>query len=157
MSTNQAAIEDLIDELYDILEKGWSLPFSSGKSFIDVEEVKQILDEIREAIPTEIRKAKAIVADRIQILNEAKNEADAIRREAEEKAKIMTGQEEIVRRARAEAEDTMANAKAKSMEMITAASAYVDDMMRRSDESLATALAELRKTRQSIQAKQQKQ
>jgi cell division septum initiation protein DivIVA len=157
MSTNQAAIEDLIDELYDILEKGWSLPFSSGKCFIDVEEVKQILDEIREAIPTEIRKAKAIVADRVQIINEANNEAEAIRREADEKAKIMTGQEEVVRRAKAEADDIRADAKAKSMEMITAARAYVDDMMRRSDESLATALAELRKTRQSIQAKQQKQ
>ena len=58
MSNNQAAVEDLIDELYDVLEKGWSLPLSGGKSFIDTEEARQILDEIREAIPAEVRKAK---------------------------------------------------------------------------------------------------
>ena len=82
MSNNQAAVEDLIDELYDVLEKGWSLPLSGGKSFIDTEEARQILDEIREAIPAEVRKAKAIVADRAQIISEAQREAETIVRVA---------------------------------------------------------------------------
>ena len=97
MSNNQAAVEDLIDELYDVLEKGWSLPLSGGKSFIDTEEARQILDEIREAIPAEVRKAKAIVADRAQIISEAQREAETIVRVAEEKAKTLVNQEEIVR------------------------------------------------------------
>ena len=57
MSNTQATVEDLIDELTDVLEKGWHLPFAGGKSFIDSEDAKQILDEIREAIPSEVRKA----------------------------------------------------------------------------------------------------
>ena len=87
MSNTQATVEDLIDELTDVLEKGWHLPFAGGKSFIDSEDAKQILDEIREAIPSEVRKAKAIVADRAQIISEAQREAETIVRVAEEKAK----------------------------------------------------------------------
>ena len=71
MSNNQATIEDLIDEMYDLLDKGWKMPLSAGKMFVDGEEVRQILDEIKEEIPSEVRKAKAIVADRAQILDEA--------------------------------------------------------------------------------------
>ena len=87
MSNNQATIEDLIDEMYDLLDKGWKMPLSAGKMFVDGEEVRQILDEIKEEIPSEVRKAKAIVADRAQILDEAQREAETIIRVAEEKAK----------------------------------------------------------------------
>ena len=89
MSNNQATIEDLIDEMYDLLDKGWKMPLSAGKMFVDGEEVRQILDEIKEEIPSEVRKAKAIVADRAQILDEAQREAETIIRVAEEKAKAM--------------------------------------------------------------------
>ena len=68
MSNNQATIEDLIDEMYDLLDKGWKMPLSAGKMFVDGEEVRQILDEIKEEIPSEVRKAKAIVADRAQMM-----------------------------------------------------------------------------------------
>ena len=155
MSNNQAAVEDLIDELYDVLEKGWSLPLSGGKSFIDSEEAKQILDEIREAIPAEVRKAKAIVADRAQIISEAQREAETIVRVAEEKAKTLVTQEEIVRQAQAKANDIMAQAQVKFREMRKASNDYVEDIMRRTDEAVSASLAELRKTRQSIKSTQQ--
>ena len=32
MSNNQATIEDLIDEMYDVLDKGWKMPLSAGKN-----------------------------------------------------------------------------------------------------------------------------
>ena len=155
MSNDQAAVEDLIDELYDVLEKGWSLPLSGGKSFIDSEEAKQILDEIREAIPAEVRKAKAIVADRAQIISEAQREAETIVRVAEEKAKTLVNQEEIVRQAQAKANDIMAQAQVKFREMRKASNDYVEDIMRRTDEAVSASLAELRKTRQSIKSTQQ--
>lgn len=157
MSTNQAAVEDLIDELYDVLEKGWSLPLMSGKSFVDIEEAKQILDEIRESIPAEVRKAKAIVADRAQIISEAQREAETIVRVAEDKAKTLVSQEEVVRQAQAKANDIMAQAQVKFREMRQASNDYVEDIMRRADDTMATALTELRKTRQSIKSTQQNQ
>lgn len=154
MSNNQATIEDLIDEMYDVLDKGWKMPLSAGRMFVDGEEVRQILDEIKEEIPSEVRKAKAIVADRAQIISEAQREAETVIRVAEEKAKTLVNQEEIVRQAQAKANELIAQAQTKFKEMRKASNDYVDDLMRRTDEALAENLAELRKTRQSIKTSQ---
>lgn len=151
---NQANIESLLDELYDIIDKGWALPLSGGKVFVDGDEARQILDEVRDQIPDEIRKAQAIVADREQILAEAQREAETIVRVAEEKAKALVNQEEIVRQAQAKANDLIMQGQAKFKEMRKASNDYIDDLMRRSDEALAETLAELRKTRQNIKAAQ---
>ena len=153
MSNNQATIEDLIDEMYDVLDKGWKMPLSAGKVFVDGEEVRQILDEIKDEIPAEVRQAKAIVADRGQIISEAEREAETIIRVAEEKAKAMVSQDEIVRQAQQKANELIAQAQQKFKEM-RKASDYVEDLMRRADESLSENLAELRKTRQSIKTSQ---
>ncbi len=154
MSNNQATIEDLIDEMYDVLDKGWKMPLSAGKVFVDGEEVRQILDEIKDEIPAEVRQAKAILADRAKLVSEAQREADTIVRVAEEKARAMVNQDEIVRQAQAKANELIAQAQQKFKEMRKASNDYVDDLMRRADESLSANLAELRKTRQSIKTSQ---
>lgn len=154
MSNNRATIEDLIDEMYDVLDKGWKMPLFQGKVFVDGEDVRQILDEIKEEIPSEVRKAKAIVADRSQIISEAQREAETIIRVAEEKARALVDQEEIVRQAQQKANELIAQAQQKFKEMRKASNDYVDDLMRRADESLSENLAELRKTRQNIKASQ---
>ena len=154
MSNNQATIEDLIDEMYDVLDKGWKMPLSAGKLFVDGEEVRQILDEIKEEIPSEVRQAKAIVADRAQIISEAQREAETIIRVAEEKARAMVSQDEVVRQAQQKANELIAQAQQKFKELRTASNDYVDDLMRRADESLSEHLAELLKTRQSIKTSQ---
>lgn len=154
MSNNQANIEDLIEEMYDVLDKGWKMPLSAGKVFVDGEEVRQILDEIKEEMPTEVRKAKAIVADRTQIIEDAHREADTIIRAAQEKAQTLVEQDEIVRQAQQKANELLAQAQAKYREMRKASNDYVDELMRRTDESLSEYLAELRKTRQNIKNSQ---
>ena len=75
-------------------------------------------------------------------------------RVAEEKAKAMVSQDEIVRQAQQKANELIAQAQQKFKEMRKASSDYVEDLMRRADESLSENLAELRKTRQSIKTSQ---
>lgn len=154
MSNNQANIEDLIEEMYDVLDKGWKMPLSAGKVFVDGDEVRQILDEIKEELPAEVRKSKAIVADRTQIIEDAHREADNIIRAAQEKAQTLVEQDEIVRQAQQKANELLAQAQAKYREMRKASNDYVDELMRRTDESLSEYLAELRKTRQNIKNSQ---
>ena len=146
--------EDLLDELYDMVDKAWNLPLSGGRAVLDGEEVKQILDEIRDSLPQELRQAKAIVADRSQIVSDAKREADTIIRVAEERAKTMVNQDEIVKQAQAKANDLISQAQTKFREMRRASNDYIDDLMKRTDDALAESLAELRKTRQNIKASQ---
>ena len=149
--------EELLDELYDMVDKAWNLPLSGGRAVLDGEEVKQVLDEIRDRLPQELCQAKATAADRAQIISDAKREAESIVRVAEERARNMVNQDEIVRQAKAKANDLISQAQTKCREMRRASNEYVDDLMRRADEGLTENLAELRKTRQNIKASQRTQ
>lgn len=154
MSNNQATIEDLIDEMYDVLDKGWKMPLSSGKVLVDSEEIRAILDDIRDVFPEEISQAKTIVAEHGQIINEAKREADNIISAAEERAKTLVAQQEIVHQAQQRANEMLGVAQQQARDTKRACNEYVEEIMRRTDESLSESLNELRKTRQNIKNSQ---
>lgn len=143
-------VEELINELQAIMEESKAVPLTGGKSLIDTEQVMDILDEIRDSLPSEVRQAKNIVADRGQIISEARKEADAIVHEAEQRREKLIDQDEIVRGARAKANEIENDTKAKLYEMRKAATDFVEDIMKKTDEALTAQLTELRKTRQNI-------
>ena len=148
------SVDDLVDELYNMLDKAWSLPMSHGKAVLDGDQMHQILDEIRASLPEEIHQARAIVADRTQILNDAKRESDTMIRVAQERAKALVAQDEIVRKAQQKANGILDQAEGKTREMQRATNEYVDDLMKRTDDNLTALLAEARKVRQNIKASQ---
>lgn len=147
-------VDELMEELYSVVERAWHLPLSGGKAMVDGGEVKQLLDELRDNLPQETRQARAIVADRNQIIADAKREAEGIVRAAEERAKRMVQQDEITKQAREQAESMLRQANGRAKELRKATSDYVDDLLRRTDDTLAENLSELRKTRQNIKAAQ---
>ena len=66
-------VEELHDQLDDIMEKGWSFP--GGRRVIEVEKLRELIDDIRLNMPNEIKQAKSIVSDRADINTTAKKEA----------------------------------------------------------------------------------
>ena len=92
--------------------------------------VLEILDEIEDAVPTEVRQAKNIVNDRNQILTQAKREAEEIIKQAEERRKAMINQHEITKQAQAQANEIVSEAKAKAAGIKKATNQYVDDIMK---------------------------
>lgn len=143
-------VEELINELQAIMEESKAVPLTGGKSLVDTEQVMDILDEIRDSLPSEVRQAKNIVADRSEIIAEAKKEAEAIVRDAEEKRKKLIERDEIVQGAHARANEIENISKAKIADMRKAATDFVEDIMKKTDDALSAQLTELRKTRQNI-------
>ena len=143
-------VDDLISELQDLVADSKTLPLSGGKVIVDAEKIYDILDEIQDTLPAEVRQAKNIVADRGQIISEAKKEADDIIRAAEERKKQLIDQSEVMREAKAESTELINAAKAKSAEIRKAANDYVDNIMKRTDDASTAQLTELRKTRQNL-------
>ncbi len=141
-------LEELLEQFDEVLDSGVKIP--GKKSIVDVEQLRAVIDDIRLNIPGEIKQARGIVADRADIITNAKREADGIIRSAEEKAKAMVAQEEITKLAQERAAEIIANAQAKSREMKKAAQDFVDDIMRRADEGLTANLGEVRKTRAAL-------
>jgi uncharacterized protein Yka (UPF0111/DUF47 family) len=145
-------IEDLLNKLDDLVDKSWSLPLTGGKRAVDSEKVREIIDDIRLNIPLEIRQAKAIVADRTEIIVTAKREADNIIRIAEERARHLVSQEEVVRQANEKATEMVSNAQQRVREMRQAASEFSETMLKRSEEGLIASLSEIRQARQALKS-----
>ena len=143
-------VDDLILQLQDLINDAKQVPFSGGKVMVNSEDVYDIIDQIQDSKPSEVRQAKNIVADRKQILAEANREAENIIRSAEERKKVMLNQNEIVREAQAKAKELESDAKQKSSEIRKAANVYVDSIMKRTEESLSAQLGEVKKTRANI-------
>ena len=141
-------MDDLLEQLDEALDGGMKIP--GKRTLIDTEKIRAIVDDMRMTMPTEIKQAKGIVADRADIITSAKREADSIIRAAEERCKAMVAQEEITKLAQAKASEIIATAQEKSREMRKAAQDFVDDIMRRTDEGITANLAEVRKTRVSL-------
>ena len=141
-------VEELLEQFDEVLDSGVKIP--GKKTIVDIEQIRAVIDDIRLNIPSEIKQARGIVADRAEIITNAKREADGIINAAEERAKAMVAQEEITKLAQAKASEIIANAQAKSREMKKAAQDFVDDIMRRADEGLTANLGEIRKTRAAL-------
>lgn len=145
-------IEDLLEQIDEMIDKAWSIPLSGGKCSIDADRLREILDDIRANMPSEVRQAKAIVADRADIISTAKKEAESIVRKAEERARYLISQEEVTRQAQQKANELLGQAQTKSREMRKGASDFAEDLLRRTEETLAMRLGEVRQARQSLRS-----
>lgn len=144
------SIEELLEQFDEALDSGMKMP--GKRVMVNAEELRAVIDDIRLNIPSEIKQARGIVADRADIITNAKREADSIIKGAEERAKAMVAQEEITKLAQEKAGEIISNAQAKSREMRKAAQDFVDDIMRRTDEGLTANLGEIRKTRAALKS-----
>ena len=107
-------IDELLDVMDETLEEAVNLPFTGGKRMVDVEKVRDIIDDIRLNMPAEIRQAKAIVQDRADIVESAKKEAEAIVKRAEDRARAMVAQEAIVKAAQQKATEILTSAQSRA-------------------------------------------
>ena len=141
-------LDELLEQFDEVLDSGIKIP--GKKTVADIEKLRAVVDDIRLNIPSEIKQARGIVADRTEIITTAKHEADGIIRNAEERAKAMVAEQEIVKLAQEKATEIISNAQTKCREMKKAAQEFVDDIMKRADEGLTSNLAEIRKTRAAL-------
>ena len=143
-------IEEILDRMDDTLDKAWSLPMTGGRCVVDVEQMREMLDEIRINLPGEIKQAKNIVADRNEILRAAKAEAEQLVRRAEDRARVLVSQEAVLKEAQAKANELLSQTQSRTKEMKIAAQDFSDGKLRETEESLTRALNDLRETRQRL-------
>ena len=89
-------VNELLDTIEDTLEESAGMPLSGGKRIVDVEQIRDYLDEIRQNLPVELRQAQSIVSDRAQLIESANAQAQAIVKKAEERARVLVSEAEIV-------------------------------------------------------------
>ncbi len=143
-------IENLLDQIDEMIDKAWGLPLSGGKCLVEADKLRDIIDDIRGNMPSEIRQAKSIVADRVDIIDTAKKEAEDIVRAAGERARAMVMQEEVVKQAAQKANEIATQTQLKCREMRKGAQDFVDDLLKRTEEDLAKHASEVHQMRQML-------
>ncbi len=118
-------VDDLIDELYNIINESKSGSIFGGKG-LDKEEAFQILEDIRYNLPRELKEAKKIIDNADKILQDAELEANKIIKMAEEEAQVIVSEHNITRIAKAREEEKRKEMKEYVTEMRDGAINYAD-------------------------------
>ncbi len=145
-------IDDLLDLMDETLEDAFTVPLS-GKRMVDAEKLRDIIDDIRLNMPTEIRQAKAIVQDRAEIVEGARREAEGIIRKAEERAKVIVSEQEIVKASEQRAGEIMRVANQGAKEMRNSVTNYCENILHQAEDQLIKSVSEVKNVRTSIRHK----
>ena len=75
-------ITELINEMEDVMDEASAVPFSRKVS-VDPDEIYEILNEMKDSLPQEIKQAEWTYQEKDRIIGEANAEADKRLEEAE--------------------------------------------------------------------------
>jgi vacuolar-type H+-ATPase subunit H len=117
-----------LQQLEELVTQAKSMPLSSS-ALLNREEVLELLAQMRESLPEEIKQARWIVKDREDLLAKARHDVDALLEKARSEQLRMASREEVVRRAKDEAERVLAEAEKEARETRLEAEDYVDSKL----------------------------
>lgn len=144
-------VMELIDQLYTMVSEAWGVPLGNEKCIVERDQVLEILDEIKTAMPVELSEAKRLVSARDEFINNAKREAEGIRNQAEERARALVNDQEIVRIAKARSNEMLASTQAKADALRQASSQFCVDALRRTEEAISAALGSVQQAHAAFQ------
>ena len=145
-------VQEMLEMLHAMITEAWGLPLGAEKCVIERDKALDLLDEIKAQFPSEVAEAKRLVDARAEFINNAKREADTIRKAAEDRARQLIDEQEILRTAKERSNEMLSHAEKNSTELKRVANEYVDDAMKRTEEALATALDEIRQSRMKFRS-----
>jgi cell division septum initiation protein DivIVA len=143
-------ILQLIDRLEELFNESKSIPLTRNV-MVDEDRMLDIIDQMRIAIPEEVKKAQQLLGQRDRLLAQAQEEANRTIEIARQKAEQMISREvvaqeamrraeQIVAQARAEAESIRADADAYAMNSLT----QLQDELERISKQVANGIRLLR-------------
>ncbi len=119
---------ELINELEDLIDKGVPVPFT-GRCLLDKDELLELIQEIKLKLPTDLEQAKWIKAERENIINDAKKEAEEIIKTANDKLIALIDENEITKQAAEKANSIVERANADAKTTKDASYQYADKLL----------------------------
>ena len=175
-SNTNVALEKLFEEVYNMMAEAKRVPFTE-RIMLDESDLANALDDLKDAIPREIKSANQVLEEQKNIVNKAYADADRIVQQAKDEAERIVSvaqaeadakvqQEEIVKQANAAAEDIKANALRYQEETKTAADdyalqvkqdslQYAEDMLAYLSGNLSSALKGLEENKVNVENEMQ--
>ena len=140
-------INRLIDMLYERIEDAKAPALKPNMSIVDRDEMLDLLDELRAALPVEIKRAQELLAAREKFVDEAKRDVERMMRQAELDAKTKVSDSEVLYAAKEKARQIVVRAEERSRQLYQVANEYAEDALSRTEEAVQAALDEVKQSR----------
>ena len=128
-------ILQLIDRLEELFNDAKAVPFTHNV-VVDEDRMLELIDQMRIAIPEEVKKAQQLVAQRDRVMAQAKEEANRTLQLAREKADQLVQKDIITQEAQRRADQILAQARAEAEGIRTDADNYVLDTLMQLQEQI---------------------
>ncbi len=129
-------ILQLIDRLEELFNEAKAVPFTHNV-VVDEDRMLELIDQMRIAIPDEVKKAQQVVAQRDRVMAQAQEEANRTVTLAREKADQMAQKDTLVQEAQRRAEQILVQARADAEATRGDADNYVIETLMQLQDQLA--------------------
>ncbi|MBQ7008480.1 MAG: vacuolar-type H+-ATPase subunit H [Ruminococcus sp.] len=146
------SIDEILEEMDELLDKAGSVPLMAHKKVIDGDRLRELINDVRLNMPHELKEAKKIEFDCQRIMNEAKANAEAIIRKAEERATQIVSKEAIVVEAKKKAVDMITKAQQTTKNIQKTASASLTKMLTETEAFYTKNLQEIKSVKNRLSA-----
>jgi hypothetical protein len=129
-------ILQLIDRLEELFNDAKALPFTHNV-VVDEDRMLELIDQMRIAIPEEVKKAQQVMAQRDRVMAQAQEEANRTLQIARDKADQMIQKDMIVGEAQRRADQIVGQARAEAEATRVDADNYVVDTLMQLQDQIA--------------------
>ena len=143
-------IQHLVDRLEQALNESFRFPMSAYL-FVNEDRVFNIIDQMRVAIPEEVKKANRIEAEKDRILAQAKEEAERIRELAKQEAAELVRRDAVTLSSQQRADNILERARREAEALRHDADAYVVEVLINLEEDLLRSLSVVRNGLNKVQ------
>ena len=124
-------IEQIITEIEEYIDNCKFQPLSTSKIIVNKEDIDELLAELRLRTPDEIKKYQKIIANKDAILNDAKEQSEAMISQATAEINHLVSEHEIMQKAYAEANSIIEQAQAEAQGILDSATTEANDLRTR--------------------------
>ncbi|HLE13378.1 MAG TPA: hypothetical protein VI776_01415 [Anaerolineales bacterium] len=146
----------LIDRLEELFNDSRPIPFTHNV-IVDEDRMLDLIDQMRVAIPEEVKKAQQVLAQRDRILAQAQEEANRTLQLAREKGEQMIERDSLVQSAQARAEQVAMHLRAEAEQSRQDADQYVIETLSQLEIELERYINQVRNGIKSLQEESPKQ
>lgn len=118
----------LLDQVESMLESCPRVPLT-GKVMVNADELLDLVDQLRGALPEEVKRAEWIAQEKERLLRDTQEEAARMIKQAEDYAKKLLEENELVSEAKAEAQRIIREAQVRANELSGGAADYADRVL----------------------------
>jgi hypothetical protein len=137
-----------IQQLEELIVEAKSMPLSTSV-LVNREEALELVQEMRAALPEEIKQARWVVKDREQLLTKARKDAEGIIQQALQEQHRLASQEEVVRASVREAERILDEARSEASQIRHEAEDYMDQKLAAFEATLNRSLEQIAQIREA--------